>query len=151
MSWETGGGELLWPPADRVDGARMGARVLAEGRVKTKSRKGDGEGNKWLCKCCLTPRSSFCNSVCSEHSKPGSPERHPHPSDLIGVLSNDSSARLALFFACVLRSVLPLKPRICHILAAHPHSLMSLLCWLQKKPGRTVIRSQASQQNWWLM
>lgn len=51
----------------------MRTKVLAESEVKTKSEKGDGEGNKWIVQTLFnTPLQqllqNICNHVCLEHS-----------------------------------------------------------------------------------
>lgn len=39
----------------------MRAKVLAESEVKTKSEKGDGEGNKWIVQMLF---NNICSSFC---------------------------------------------------------------------------------------
>lgn len=158
LSWETGGGGP-WPPADRADGARMRAKVLAESGVKTKSEKGDREGNKWIVQMLFhTPLQQLLQNICNRVWLECSNLAlllylHPHPWYEHRLERNPERQRLSspCIFASVLRSALPWKSGICHILATLPQSLVSLLCWPLKKLGRTVIWSQASQQNWWLM
>lgn len=158
VSWKTGGGGPGYDPQQTgLMELEWERKCWQRAKWKQSQKKETGREINGLCKCCsTTSAAAFAEHLqsCLEHSNLGLLlYLHPHPWYEHRLERSLERQRLSspCIFASVLRSALVLKSGICHILATLPHSLVSLLCWPQKKPGRTVIWSQASQHNWWLM
>lgn len=91
----------------------MRAKVLAESEVKTKSEKGDGEGNKWIVQMLFnTPLQQLLQNICNHVWSTQtwaccfiSIHVPDMSTDLNAVLRDNGSARLAFLH---LSSALPL-------------------------------------------